>query len=180
MLLLLVADVLRLTQVTHVGLAAGHPTCHPPLRGLVSPQDMVLSPSTGGCIKQRMVQNQFSLVHKSLHPSGPEITHTVLILASGGSSRQNKDSFFPSALRGTVAIVGGAGGLASAFKPHLRCGAPSGMVLLVANVLRLTQVTHAGLAAGDPICHPPSRALVSKKSLMSIRRHTRVLAHGEG
>ena len=62
----------------------------------------------------------------------------------------------PSALRGAVWTVGG--GLASAFKPllRLRQGPPSGMVLLiVADVLRLSQVIHAGLATRDPTYHPP-------------------------
>ena len=56
-MLLMVAHVPRLTQVTHAGLAARDPTCHPPLWGLVSLQDIELSPSTKGCIKQIMVQN---------------------------------------------------------------------------------------------------------------------------
>ena len=59
------------------------------------------------------------------------------------------------------------GGLASAFKPCLRLRqAPhSGMVLLmVADVVRLSQVTHAGLAARDPTCHPPLRGLVSPQN----------------
>ena len=32
MVLLMVADVVRLSQVTHAGLAARDPTCHPPLQ----------------------------------------------------------------------------------------------------------------------------------------------------
>ena len=50
------------------------PDCHPPLRGLVSPPDVELSPSTKGSIKQRMVQNAFGPVHKSLHTTCPQIT----------------------------------------------------------------------------------------------------------
>ena len=67
MVLLMVADVLRVSQVIHAGLATRDPTCHPPLRGLVSPQNVELSPSTKGSIKQRMVQNASGPMHKSLH-----------------------------------------------------------------------------------------------------------------
>ena len=54
MVLLMVANVLQLSHVTHVGLAARDPTCHPPLWGLVSPYNPELSSSTNGSIKQRM------------------------------------------------------------------------------------------------------------------------------
>ena len=110
----MVANVLWLTQVTHAGLAARHPTCYPPLWGLVSPQNMGVLPSIEGCIEQRMVPNAFGLVHKTLHTIPPKITHRVLILPLGGSSSHTKDWTItlengpsPSALRGTVATVGG-------------------------------------------------------------------------
>ena len=78
MALLMVVDTVRLPQVTHAGLATRDPTCRPPLQGVVSPQNLEPSAATKGCIKQRMVQNAFSLVHKSLHTTCPKITHGVL------------------------------------------------------------------------------------------------------
>ena len=172
MVLLMVANVVRLSQVTHAGLAARDSTCHPPLQGLVSPQNPALSACTKGSIQQRMVQTAFGPLHKSLHTTCPKITHGVLILALGGSSGHSKDwnvtlenGPSPSALRGALATVGG--GLASAYKPRLRLrqGPSSGMVLLmVANVVRLSQVTHAGLAARDSTCHPPLQGLVSPQN----------------
>ena len=139
MVLLMVADVVRLPHVTHAGLAARDPTCRPPLQGVVSPQKVELSAGTKGSIKHIMVQNGFGLVHKSLQSAGPKITHGVLILAPGGSRDYSKDwtitlenGASPSAPRGVIATAGG--GLASAFKrrlrlrqgPPLRDGAPDG------------------------------------------------------
>ena len=63
----MVEDVVRLPHVTHAALAARDPTCHPPLQGVVSPQNLELSAGTKGSIKERMVQIAFGLVHKSLH-----------------------------------------------------------------------------------------------------------------
>ena len=173
MVLLMVANVVRLSQVTHAGLAARDSTCHPPLRGLVSPQNVALSACTRGSIQQRMVQNVFGPLHKSLHTTCPKITHGVLILALGGSRGHSKDWNVtlenrpsPSALRGAVVTVGG--GLASTFRPRLwlRQGPSSGMVLLmVANVVRLSQVTHAGLVARGTTCHPPLQGLVSPQNV---------------
>ena len=82
MVLLMVADVLRLSQVIHASLATRDPTCHPPLRGLVSPQNVELSPSPKGSIKQRLVQNAPCLVHKSLPTACLKTTHRVLILGN--------------------------------------------------------------------------------------------------
>ena len=82
MVLLMVAHVLRLSQVIHAGLATRDPTCHPPLRGLVSPQNVELSPSPRGSIKQRMVQNASGPVHKSLPTTCLKTTHKVLILGT--------------------------------------------------------------------------------------------------
>ena len=82
MVLLMVADVLRLSQVIHASLATRDPTCHPPLRGLVFPQNVKLSPSPKGSIKQRMVQNAFDLVHNSLPTACLKTTHRVLILGT--------------------------------------------------------------------------------------------------
>ena len=48
-------------------------------------------PSTKGSIKQRMVQNAFGPVHKSLHTTCLKITHGVLILATGRSRGHTKD-----------------------------------------------------------------------------------------
>ena len=84
MVLLMVANVLRLSQFTHAGLARRDPTCHPPLRGLVPPQKEELPPSTKRSIKQRMVQNAFGFVHKSPHTTYLKITHRVIILAPAG------------------------------------------------------------------------------------------------
>ena len=50
-----------------------------------------MSPSTKGSIKQRMVQNAFGPVHKSLHTTCLKITHRVLILATGRSRGHTKD-----------------------------------------------------------------------------------------
>ena len=50
-----------------------------------------MSPSTKGSIKQRMVQNAFGPVHKSLHTTCLKITHRVLILATGQSRGHTKD-----------------------------------------------------------------------------------------
>ena len=144
-------------------------TCCPPLQGVVSPQNVEQSEGMKGFIKQRMVHNAFGLVQKCLHTTCPEITHGVLILALGGSRGHSKDGSVslengpsPWALRGALATVGGT--LSSAFKPRLRLrqGPPSGMVLLmVADVVRLPHVTHAGLAARDPTCRPPLQGVVS-------------------
>ena len=114
--LLMVGDVLWLSQVIHAGLATRDPTCHSPLRGRVSPQNVELSPSTKGSIKQRMVQNAFGPVHPSLHTTCVKITHMVHILATRGSRGHTKDWTVtlehrpsPSALRGAVATEGGGG-----------------------------------------------------------------------
>ena len=139
MVLLVVADVVPFSQVTHAGLATRDPTCHPPPRGLVSPPSVELSACTKGSIKQRMVQNAFGRVHNNLHTTCPEVTHGLVALAHGGSRGHSKYCMVtlqngpsPSALRGAVATVGGC--LASAVESHLRLrqGPPSGMVLLVA------------------------------------------------
>ena len=159
MVLLMVADVVRLPHVTHAGLAARDPTCRPPLQGVVSPQKVELLAGTKDSIKHIMVQNGFGLVHKSVQTAGPKITHGVLILAPGGSRGYSKDwtatlenGPSPSALRGAIATIGG--GLASAFKRRLRLrkDRPSGMVL---QMVRLPHFSHAGLAARDPTCRPP-------------------------
>ena len=42
-------------------------------------------------MKQRMVQNAFGPVHKSLHTTCLKITHQVLILATGRSRGHTKD-----------------------------------------------------------------------------------------
>ena len=52
MVLLVVADVVLFSQVTHEGLAARDTTCHPPLRGLVSPQNVELPACTKGYIQR--------------------------------------------------------------------------------------------------------------------------------
>ena len=174
MVLLLVADIARFSHVTHAGHALKDPTCHPPLRGLVSPQNVELPACTKGSIKQRMVQNAFGLMHKSLHTTCPKISpRSTYFGPFGGSRGYSKDWTVtlknrpcPSALLGAVAIVGGC--LASASKRHLRLwqGPPSGMVLLVvADVVFFSQVTHAGLAARDQTCHPPLRGLVSPQNV---------------
>ena len=171
----MVADVVRLSQVTEPGLAVRDPTYHPPLRGLVSPQNEELLACTKGSIEQRMVQNAFAPVHKSLHTTCPKITHRVLSLAPGGSRGHSKDWTVtlengpsPSALTGVAATVRG-GACLRFLGPALGCGKPpppSGMVLLmVADVVRLSQVTQAGLAARDPTCHPPLRCLVSPQNM---------------
>ena len=141
----------------------------------VSKKKVDLSACTKGSIQQRMVQNAFGHVHKGLHTTCPKITHTVLNLAPRGSRGHSRDWTWtatlenepsPSALIGAVATVGGC--LASAFKLHLRLrqGPPSGMVLLVvADVVRFSQITHEGLAARDPTCHPPLRGLVSPQNV---------------
>ena len=122
MLLLMVADVVRLSQVTKAGLGARDPTYHPPLWGLVSPQNVVLSAYTKGSIRQRMVQNAFAPADKSLHTKCPKITRGVLILAPGGSRGHSKDWTVtlengpsPSALRGAAATVGEGGGACLGF-----------------------------------------------------------------
>ena len=75
------------------------------------------------------MQNAFGPVHKSLHTKCPKITHEVLILAPGGSRGHSKDwtatlenGPSPSALRGSVATVGGGGGLPPQLSPALGCG----------------------------------------------------------
>ena len=120
MVLLMVADALRLSQVIPASLAMRAPTCYPRLRGLVSPQNVQLSPSTKGSIKQRMVQNAFGPMHESLHTTCLKITHTVLILSTRRSRGHTKEWTVssehgpsPSALRGAVATMGrraGGGG----------------------------------------------------------------------
>ena len=174
--LLMAADVVRLPHVTHAGLAARDPTCRPPLQGVVSPQHVELSAGTRGSIKQRMVQNAFGLVHKSLHTTCPKITHGVLIFAHGGSrgEQQRLDCNFgkrtlPIGSKGRRCTCMGWG-LASAFKPRLnlrlRQAPPSGMVLLmVADFAELPLVTHAGLAARDPTCRPPLLSVVSRQKV---------------
>ena len=92
---MMVANVVRLPHVTHAGLAAKDPTCRPPLQGVVSPQNVELSAGTKGSIKQRMVQNAFGVVHKSLHTTCPKITHIVLILAPGPQNGLKMGSFHP-------------------------------------------------------------------------------------
>ena len=54
-----------------------------------------MSPSTKGSIKQRVVQNAFGRVHKSLHTTCLKITHTVLIMATGRSRGHTKDWIVP-------------------------------------------------------------------------------------
>ena len=134
MVLLMVADAVRLPHVTHAGLAVRDATCRLPLRGVVSPQNVELWASTQGCTKRSMVQNAFSLVHKSLHTTCPKITHGVFILATGGARGHSNDWTVqlengpsPSALRGAIA---------TSFKPRLmlRQGPPSKMVLLMVRV----------------------------------------------
>ena len=128
----------------------------------MSPQNVQLLPSAKGSIKQRIVQNAFGPMHKSLHIICLKTTRRVLILAPRGSRRHTKDCSVtlengpsPSALRGALAAVGG--GLASAFEPllRLRKGPRSGMVLLmVADVFRLSQVTHFDKAPHQCKKHP--------------------------
>ena len=115
MVLLLVADVVRFWKDTHAGLAARDQTCHPPLRGLVSPQNVDLSACSKGSIQQRIGQNAFGLVYKSVHTTCPKITGRVLIMALGGSRGHSKDwtatlenGHSPLALMGAVATRGGA------------------------------------------------------------------------
>ena len=86
----MVANAVRLPHVTHAGLAARDPTWRSTLQFVVSQQNFELSAETYGSIKQSMVQNAFSLVHKSLHTTCPKITHGVLILALGGSRGHSK------------------------------------------------------------------------------------------
>ena len=172
MVLLVVVVVVRLSQVTDASLGARDPNCHPHLRGLVSPQNVELPACTKGSIKQRMVQNAFGLMHKSLHTTCPKITHGVCILAPGGSGGHGRDWTAtlenrpsPSALLGAITTVWGC--LASTSEPRLRLrqGPPSGMVLLVvADVVRLSQITDAGLGAREPNCHP-LRGLVSPQNV---------------
>ena len=50
-----------------------------------------MSPSTKGSMKQRMVQNAFGPVHKSLHTTCLKTTHGALILATGRSRGHTKD-----------------------------------------------------------------------------------------
>ena len=114
MVLLVVADIVRLSQVTDASLGAREPNCHPPLRGLVSPQNVEPPACTKGSIKQRMVQNAFGPMHKSLHTTCPEITHGVLILGPRDSRGHSKywtvtleNGPSPSALMGAVATGGG-------------------------------------------------------------------------
>ena len=126
------------------------------------------------------MQNAFGPVHKNLHTTCPKITHGVLILAHGGSKGHTKDwtatlenGPSPSALMGAVAT--GEGALPQP-KAGLKSGGnapppppPPGMVLLVvADIARFSQVTHASLATRDPTCHPPLRGLVSPKKSGSV------------
>ena len=121
---------------------------------MLPPQNMEFSPTTKRCIKQRMVQNAFGLAHKTIRTTAPKITHRVLISAPRGSSGHTQDWIdfgkrtLPIGSKGCRCDSRGGGALASTFKPRLRLrqGPPSGMVLLmVADVLRLTPVTEAGL-----------------------------------
>ena len=104
------------------GQSAQDPTCHPPLRGPVSPQNMGLSPSNEGYIRQSIVQNEIGLLHKSVPTTFSEITHGVLILASRGSGGHNKDWSSRSA-EGRRCDHGG-GWLASPFEPRVRLRPP--------------------------------------------------------
>ena len=96
---------------------------HPPLQGLVSPQNVELSACTKGSIKQRMVQNACGLVHKSLHNTCPKITHGVLILALGGSRGHSKSlvnrHMHSAPLPGAGRALTGVGGLGSTIFPRL-------------------------------------------------------------
>ena len=71
---------------------------------------MGLSPYIEGRIKQKMVQNEIGLVHKSLRTTGAEITHRVLSLACGGAIRGKPNLLSPftgpsfSTKHGTLAI----------------------------------------------------------------------------
>ena len=173
MVLLVVADVGWFSQFTRAALAARDPTCHPPLRGRVSAQNVELSARTNGSIEKRMVQNAFGPMDKSLHTTCPKTTQGVLALAPRASRGHSKHCIVtlengpsPSALIGAVATIGGC--LASAFKPHLRLrqGPPSGMVLLVVtDVITFSQFTPPGLGARDPTCHPPLQGLVSPQNV---------------
>ena len=175
MVLLVVADVVPFSQVTHADLATRDTTCHPLLRGLVSPKNVEMSACTKGSNKQRMVQNAFGLMHKSLHTTCPKITHRVLNLAPRGSRGHSKDwtatlenGPSPSSLIRYYGIKTVGGCLDSTFEPRLRLrqGPPSGMVLLVvADFVRLTQVNDASLGAREPNCHPPLRGLVSPQNV---------------
>ena len=127
-------------------------------------------------IKQRMVQNECGLVHKSLYITCPKFTYRVLILALGGSRGHSKDWTAssenrpsPSALRTAIATVGQ--GFASAFKPRHRLwqGPSSKMVLLmVADVVRHPHLTHASLSTRDPTCRPPLQGVVSPQKVESL------------
>ena len=104
-----------------------------------------------------------------LHLSDPfspcstlSLSHSVSLSLSPAPKKRGLGLFGaslpPPGVRTILATVGGGGGLACAFKPShgLRQGPPCGMVLLmVADVLRLSQVIHAGLATRDPACDPP-------------------------
>ena len=131
LMLLMVANVLRLSKVTHASLATRDGTCHPPLWGLVSPRIVEPSSSTKGSIKQKMVQNALGPVHESLHTTCLKIRHIWIIFALGGPRGHTKDWLVTlesgpssSALRGAVATVGGGGRLVSAFKRRLRLRQP--------------------------------------------------------
>ena len=98
-------------------------------------------------------------------------------------SRQRLDGNFgnrtlPIGSKGGRCIHRGGGGLPTLLSPALGCGEgpPSGMLLLmVADVLRLTQVTHAGLAASGPTCRPPLRPLESPQN-MELRHLPRTIS----
>ena len=70
----MLADFVQISQVTHASLPARAATCHPPLLGLVSPQNVELPACIEGSIQQRMVQNAFGPVHTSLRTKCPKNT----------------------------------------------------------------------------------------------------------
>ena len=61
MVLLMVADVVRLLHVTHSGLAARDPSCGPPLQGVVSPQSVELPEVTKVYIQHRWCKSHLVL-----------------------------------------------------------------------------------------------------------------------
>ena len=118
----MVADVLRLTQVTHPGLAVRDPTCHPHLRGVVCLQNMDSRHLLRAVLSKEWCKMHSVLRTKSLPSIAPKISHKVLILALGGPSGHAKDWSVtlengpsPLALRGAVATVRGGGGASRYF-----------------------------------------------------------------